>query len=100
MKYIKKYNENIKWDWLDEEYDENDFNHNFIGIKTYDNNRLIKWYANELPDEYIIHGDTKVDKSKEIKIVDKYKDFYIVRYTDINGKYVQLGFKKDDLIFI
>jgi len=95
MKYLKEY---INWNEFEyEEYDENDFNNNFIGIKTTNDNVLINWYYDEIPNKYIIHGSIDVDKSKKIKIVDKYEDFYIVRYTSTYGTIVQLGFKKDDL---
>jgi hypothetical protein len=39
------------------------------------------------------------DSTKPIEIVDKYNDLYIIKYIDIYGKIVQLGFEEKNLIF-
>lgn len=60
----------------------------------------IKYFTdyNNIPTEYIKHGNIFYDIKYPIQIVNKYKEFNIVRYTDKEGKEVRLGFLDEDLI--
>lgn len=49
-----------------------------------------------IPTELIKHGSTQLKKNEGV-VVATYKSYYIVRYTDVNGTKVQLGFKEGRL---
>lgn len=73
----------------------------FVGIE---DNHIPPFIGNRIEDTSpIIHGSTALNKeyySEGARVVfvfyddDEKEDIYIVRYKDINGRYVQLGFLK------
>jgi len=76
-----------------------------VKLKIRVDGHIPKYYTDisHIPFNLIKHGSTYVDKRcnvKGAKIVEYLKDlnFYIVRYKDIYGKFVQLGFKEKDII--
>lgn len=89
-----KLSENIDWDWVDEEINPN----KSVKFKSKRINRIPE-FSLKIPDNMIIHGSMTYDSTKPIEIVDKYNDLYIIRYIDIYGKIVQLGFEEKNLIF-
>lgn len=90
----KKLNEDIDWDFDIQEEKPKKF------VKFRSKNTIPSNYEyHGFPKSLIKHGNVGYDENKPIEIVDKYKDWNIVRYTDINGNIVQLGFKDEDLIF-
>jgi hypothetical protein len=75
----------------------------FIGSN--DRRYIPKYYtdSNGIPREILNHGSTRLGERyfKDFaKIVDVYKDFFIVEYEDENAKLVKLGFKTDKLELI
>ncbi len=51
--------------------------------------------TSDIPSDLIIHGST-IPKDNTGKIVDKWKDWWIIKYVDTNNRYTQLGFKDSE----
>lgn len=90
----KKLNEDIDWDDFDIQEEEP---RKFVKFRS--KHRIPKNYEYIDIPRSLKHGSIYYDKYEPIEIIDRYEDWNIVRYTDINGKIVQLGFKDEDLIF-
>lgn len=74
-----------------------------IKFKNKENRDYISnFYTNSdgIPEEKIIYGSTELHKDydrESAEIVDFHNEYYIVKYKDCTGRYVQLGFKEEDL---
>jgi len=95
--------EDFDWEFDEEEYDDKlfigdkvKFKNNYNRIPTYFTD-----YKQKIPYRFIIHGQTTLpDGDYNAKIVDIYKEYYIVKFIDSSRNYTQLGFLKKDLIKI
>jgi len=95
--------EDFEWEF-DEEDDDDDIQ---IGDKVKfknSHNRIPTYftdYKQKIPYKFIIHGQTTLPVSDyNAKVVDIYKEYYIVNFIDGSRNHTQLGFLKKDLIKI
>lgn len=88
-------NENINWDF----YEEEDDGKYPKRVKFRRTGGVIpfNFYFKKIPKKYIRHGSIRFNENEPIMVIDKYGIYNIVRYTDENGKIVQLGFLDKDL---
>ena len=93
--------EDFNWEFdEDDEDNELDIGDN-VKFK-YSSDEIPEYFTDEddIPDELIIHGNVKLHKDYDAKIVAIHYNYYIVKYLGDNSRYVQLGFLEKDLVKI
>lgn len=61
---------------------------------------FVNEYPTNIPSNLIIHGSCAHGSNPKAKIVNIYDKYYIVNFTDSNGKKTQLGYLEDNLVLV